>query len=160
MQNGSVLLADLVDVLDRVAQADRRAEKVSDLSELLRRTPIEDVEGVVAVAVGTLRPAHDISGWTSTLSDEFTGAPNSSLTVDDVRRVAEAMSIASGPQAVEAAAHSVVDILQRATESRAAVHPIDARSRRRVAGLRVRHVLGRRERDAAFGSETCAVPRR
>ena len=117
VQNGLVLLADLVDALGRADRADRRADKVSVLAELLRSTPIEDVESVVALVVGTLRPAHDISGWTSTLSDAVAPASTSSLTVDEVRRATEEMSIASGPQAVEAAGHGILDLLGRATES-------------------------------------------
>lgn len=115
MQNGSVLLADLVDVLGHTASTARRADKVTELVALLRRTAIEDVESVVALAIGTHRPTHDISGWTSALADEIGPSGSSSLTIDDVRRVVEAMSIASGTQTVEAAGHSLVDLLGRAT---------------------------------------------
>lgn len=122
VQNGSVLLADLVDALGRATEVPRRADKVNRLAGLLRRTPVEDVERVVALLTGVLRPVHDGSEWAETFASAGPPADTSTLTVAELGAVAAEIAGTTGAQAPEGLASSIARLLERATsEERVAI---------------------------------------
>ena len=114
-----MLLAEVVEVLGRVASTPSRSAKIAALAGLLRRLSTDEVEMAVAAVAGGPRQGKVGVGWATLMAIEPEPAADATLTLHDLDRTVAALQAVSGPGSALTRERLLADLFTRATSDEA-----------------------------------------